>query len=102
MPYYRNVITVEVLSDRPLMDEETDLETLHYLTGEGDCSGMTSRTIVNDPVSAERMGELLTAQGSSPEFLIRPCDECGATTPELVSAEHDKSCSLHPWNVVGV
>lgn len=29
------------------------------------------------------------------------CDECGAATGALVSAEHEPSCSLHPANAAG-
>lgn len=74
--YYRNVMTAEVLSDRPLDDAELhSLDILHALITDGDCSGRTERTEVNEQLTAARMAELLIAQGSDPEFLIQPDDE---------------------------
>jgi hypothetical protein len=76
--YYRNVITVEVLSNEPWGDEVTDLRVLRYQITDGQSSGAVARTVVNEQVTAGRMAELLTAQGSNPEFLLECCGQCGA------------------------
>jgi hypothetical protein len=69
--YYRNVISVEILSDQLLTDEMVlDLDNVDYLINEGSCSGKVTRTILNEQVSPQQMRELLTAQGSDPEFLV--------------------------------
>lgn len=72
--YYRNVIQIEVLSDRPLNGED-DLAAIAYEISEGGSSGMTITVIADEKVSAERMAELLTAQGSDPSFLIPGYDD---------------------------
>jgi len=66
--YYRNVYTVEVLSDQPLGNES--LESLHHLTYDGPCSGEVTWITCNDEVGKDEMATLLIAQGSSPDFLI--------------------------------
>jgi hypothetical protein len=74
--YYRNVIKVEILSCQPLHDDVlTDLQAVHYETTEGGSSGVVTRAVSNEPVGAERMAELLLAQGSDPSFLIMDGDE---------------------------
>lgn len=74
MSYYRNVFSIEVLSNDPL-PEGMDLESVAYEITDGSCSGMATHALVNQEVSAERMAELLIAQGSDPEFLIDPDEE---------------------------
>jgi hypothetical protein len=71
--YYRNVFTVEVLSDEPLAPT-VDLADLDYLTTEGDCSGRTEHTVTNEQVTEQAMAALLIAQGSDPDFLIHKED----------------------------
>lgn len=66
--YYRNVFTVEVLSDKPLSG--CGLDELHYLTTDGECSGMTVQTVTNEKLSESEMCARLIAQGSDPDFLI--------------------------------
>lgn len=62
--FYRTVVMVEVLSDRPY--GFCSLDQLNYDITEGDCSGMSDAK--TDEVTPARMAELLKAQGSSPEF----------------------------------
>lgn len=71
---YRNVIQVEILSNYPWADGIEDLSIVHYQITDGDSSGSVERIVVNEQVSAERMAELLTAQGSDPSFLLDPVD----------------------------
>lgn len=71
--YYRNVVQVEILSDRPWGDV-VDLEEINYQITNGDSSGRLNHTVIDEQVSAEQMAELLTAQGSEPSFLIAEDD----------------------------
>jgi hypothetical protein len=66
MPFYRSVVTVEVLSDEPLDFE--DLLDLHYLVTDGPCSG--DWHIETEEVSREKMRVLLENQRSDPAFLL--------------------------------
>ncbi len=66
--YFRHVYQIEVLSRGPL--PELDLEDLDYQINHGACSGKVELVVSNEEVTKERMAELLTAQGSDPEFLI--------------------------------
>lgn len=69
--YYRNVITVEILSREPWTADE--MQDLRVVADEIDCGGSSGQitvTVHNEEVSTERMAELLTAQGSDPGFLI--------------------------------
>jgi len=65
--YYRTVIEFEVLSTEPL--GPVSLRDLDYQTMEGHMSG-TFLDTTEEVVTKERMIELLTAQGTDPEFLI--------------------------------
>lgn len=65
--FYRTVITVEVLSDRPY--DPDSLEDVSYDILDGDCSGDWSVTEAQ-AVDSERMAELLVAQGSDPSFMF--------------------------------
>jgi hypothetical protein len=76
MPYYRNVIKVEILSDVPLPDSPAfDLVAVHQEIMFGGSSGQVTRPVFNEEVPAERMAELLTAQGSDLSFLLGDRDE---------------------------
>lgn len=69
--FYRNVITVEILSNEPWDDGQlTDLSCVHEAITDGDSSGLVTVTEHNEHVDADRMAELLTAQGSDPAFLL--------------------------------
>lgn len=72
--YYRHVIQVEVLTDRRVGDEISDLSWVHCETTAGGASGWVAAVKVNEEVGAARMAELLQGQGSDPEFLI-PADD---------------------------
>lgn len=73
--YYRNVFSIEVLSDQPLA-ALLDLAELGYMITEGECSGQVEQVVTNERVSEAVMAVLLKAQGSSPDFLI-PANEGG-------------------------
>jgi hypothetical protein len=79
MTYYRRVIVLEVLSDRPTGD--LDLPDLAYEIAEGDSSGaiLADQT---DQVDADAVRGLLIAQGSDPEFLLGEDDS--PTVPQQV------------------
>ena len=65
---YRQVFEVEVLSEgEPLND--VSLEDIGYEITEGHSSGVVKETI-REKVNADKMAELLKAQGSDPEFLL--------------------------------
>lgn len=64
--FYRNVFSVEVLSEEPLPDSMS-LDAIHYEITNGDYSGRLLETVVEE-VNSKRMAELLLAQGSDPEF----------------------------------
>ncbi len=65
---YRQVFEVEVLSEgEPLND--VILQDIAYEITEGHSSGVVKET-VREEVTADRMAELLKAQGSDPEFLL--------------------------------
>lgn len=65
--FYRNRITVEVLSEDPLSGDES-LSDIAYLIDEGPCSGKVETTIENEKVDGPRMAQLLRDQASEPEF----------------------------------
>ncbi len=67
--YYRNVIKVEILSEGRWFGEIKDLGLVAMMASQGSSSAAVTRTVVNEEVTAERMAELLGAQGSSPGFL---------------------------------
>ena len=74
--FYRTVVTIEVLSDRPL----THVSGYNYSLAEivteikyGDFSGKWD--LSDEVVSREQMAELLLDQGSDPEFLLGSLDD---------------------------
>jgi P pilus assembly chaperone PapD len=74
--YYRNVITVEILSDREWADDEiTQLDTVDWQITNGDSSGQVTWTTVNEEIPKEQMAELLYAQGSDATFLLGEEDD---------------------------
>jgi hypothetical protein len=77
--YYRTVIEVEVLSAGP--DDPEDLEQVHHDIGEGDCSGKW-RITASEDVTADRLADLLEAQGSEPGFLLDPDGEEANDAPD--------------------
>lgn len=81
MPFYRTVITYEILTDVPYFFE--DLGQVHYDVIEGEASGKLLSE-VSEEVTRQEMGHLLIAQGSDPSFLLGEeyendilCEQCG-------------------------
>ena len=64
--FYRTVVQIEVLSEEPLSNE-IDIGSLYYDITEGDCSGSTE-VITRENVNGKRIADLLSAQGSDPQF----------------------------------
>ena len=74
--FYRTVVTIEVLSDRPLVDKDGYNYSLAEIAHEiehGDFSG--KHELFEEVVSKEQMAELLLDQGSDPEFLLGELDD---------------------------
>ena len=65
--YYRQVFTVEVLSDEPV--DFNSLEDMHHAITSGDCSG-DFRLSRQEEVTATEMIGLLEAQASDAAFLV--------------------------------
>jgi hypothetical protein len=63
-PFYRSVVTVEVLHRGELVFD--DLANLHELIDSGPCSGEYS--VKTHEVTEGKMRKLLEAQRSSPDF----------------------------------
>jgi hypothetical protein len=63
--FYKTIITVEVLSEKPL--QYSDLSHVHYEITDGHCSGIYS----NDSpkiLNGKQTAKALLKQGSDPEF----------------------------------
>jgi hypothetical protein len=78
--FYRHVIQVEVLSEYKIAMENMDLDNIHQIITDGDCSGMVEVKIANQVVSEKEMAELLEKQGSDPGFFN--LDKDGKSTEE--------------------
>lgn len=65
--FYRNVFTVEVLTEEPICSCP-DLSTVAYQIIDGDWSGETTHSIENEECDGPKMAKLLEAQGSDPSF----------------------------------
>jgi hypothetical protein len=65
--YYRQVFTVEVLSDEPV--DFDSLQDMHRAIDSGPCSGVFHLSH-QEEVTAVQMMALLEAQGSDPGFLL--------------------------------
>ena len=63
--FHRTIIQVEVLSESPL--GPVDLETLHHMITEGDCSGKLS-TVQEEKLSEKQAASALLNQASAPSF----------------------------------
>lgn len=66
--FYRTIVEVEVLSEEPFPDV-TDLDAIHYMVTEGDCSGKVSIKETKE-IDGKTAADLLKAQGSDPEFFM--------------------------------
>ena len=62
---HRAIIQVEVLSESPL--GPVDLETLHHMITEGDCSGKLT-TVLEEELDGRQAAEALLNQASDPSF----------------------------------
>jgi hypothetical protein len=83
--FYRHVIQLEILSRGRVNPGDLDgLADVGYEITEGQWSGTMTTVAVNEQVSADRMAELLQAQGSDADFLL-PADAdddlCGCRAP---------------------
>lgn len=66
---YRSIITVEVLSDRPVDDTFlSNLSAVDHDITFGDCSGMVKIQSMNDPLTGQEAVQAVLLQGSSPDF----------------------------------
>ncbi len=68
--FYRTIIQVEVLSESPL--GSVDLETLHHLITEGDCSGEL-KTVKEEELNGRQAAKALLKQASDPSFFQLTC-----------------------------
>lgn len=68
--YYRNVITVEFLSNEPWGDEAEDLETVNYAITEGDSIGYVARTVTNAELSRDEAVAADIRMGGDGTFII--------------------------------
>lgn len=66
---YRHVLTVEILSEEPLNENGSwPLEEIASAITDGDWSGATTWTKVNEPVEGKDAVKAVIGQGSDPEF----------------------------------
>jgi hypothetical protein len=63
--FHRTIIQVEVLSESPL--GPVDLDTLHHMITEGDCSGKLT-TVLQEELNGKQAAEALLNQASDPSF----------------------------------
>ncbi len=63
--FYRTVFQVEVLSESPI--GVVELDTLHHLITQGDCSGEV-KTVNRKKLDGRQAAEALLKQGSDPSF----------------------------------
>lgn len=63
--FHRTVVQVEVLSEAPIGPVE--LDTLHHMITEGDCSGHV-KTVLAEELDGKQAVEALLNQASDPSF----------------------------------
>jgi hypothetical protein len=63
--FHRTIIQVEVLSESPL--GPVDLDTLHHIITEGDCSGKLT-TVREEKLDGKQAADALLDQASAPSF----------------------------------
>ncbi len=63
-PFYRNLLTIEILSEEPLRGD-FNLYQMAYLITEGSCSGKVETSIA---VDSKKMAQLLRAQDTEPAY----------------------------------
>ena len=71
--FYKTIITVEVLSEDEPLDSNLELDAVHHVITDGDCSGQVTW---GDPVllTPEQAAKALEAQGSDPGFFSLTSD----------------------------
>lgn len=74
--FYRTILTVEVLSDRPLTDQHGYNLSLEDIAFEGAYGDFSLVWKVNQMiVGRKELADLLIEQGSEPGFLLGDCEE---------------------------
>lgn len=74
--FYRTILTVEVLSDRPLTDQHGYNLSLEDIASEGAYGDFSLVWKVNQMiVGRKELADLLIEQGSEPGFLLGDCEE---------------------------
>jgi len=63
--FYRTVVQVEVLSESSIQTAE--LDALHHMITEGDCSGHLT-TVVQEELNGKQAADALVKQASDPSF----------------------------------
>jgi hypothetical protein len=63
--FHRTVVQVEVLSEAPL--GAVELDTLHHMITEGDCSGHV-KIVLEEELDGKQAAEALLNQASDPSF----------------------------------
>lgn len=65
---YKNTVTIDILSDEPLSDDEINLEHIKHQITEGDWSGDLKWGTKNLGIVGQRAASEIMLQGSDPEF----------------------------------
>ena len=65
--FYRNIVTVVILSEDKPIGSDTSLADLDYLINDGPCV-CEQKDTVSQKVTAQEMANLLTKAGSEPGF----------------------------------
>lgn len=79
---YRSVITVEILSERPVDDNFlTNLSAVKYEITLGDCSGQVKVQSMNEELVGHEAASAILSQGSSVDFFMM--DENGNDTSDF-------------------
>jgi hypothetical protein len=68
--YYRNVITVEILSNESWGDEAEDLKTVDHEITDGGSIGYVTRTVTNQELTRDEAVAADIAAGGDGSFLI--------------------------------
>ena len=63
--FHRTLVQVEMLSEVPLGSVE--LDRLHHMITEGDCSGHV-KTVLEEELDGKQAAEILLSQASDPSF----------------------------------
>lgn len=69
--YYRNVITVEILSNETWGDEAGNLQAVHYEITDGASMGYITRTIANQEVTRQEAIAADIRMGGDGTFIVQ-------------------------------